>query len=288
VGTAFAIASGTKGLTALTVLSLVEEGRLALADTARTWLGEDLPLVDDRVTIEQLLSHRSGIGDYFDEEQLGDIDDYALALPVHELGTTAGYLPLLAAPPMVSEPGSEFRYCNSGFVVLALVAERAGGADFADLVTHRVCRPAGMTSTSFLRSDELPGGAATGYLEGFGGLRTNVMHLPVRGSGDGGLYTTTADVSAMWQAMFAGRIVSPATVADVVRARSDVPTEKRRYGLGFWLHPTDEAVILEGYDAGVSFFSVHQPSTSSTHTVISNTSTGAGPVHRMLEELLGF
>jgi hypothetical protein len=92
----------------------------------------------------------------------------------------------------------------------------------------------------------------------------------------------------MWDAMFAGRIVSPATVADVVCPRSDVPTEKRRYGLGFWLHRVDETVILEGYDAGVSFLTVHRPSTSSTHTVISNTSTGAGPLHRVLEELLGF
>jgi CubicO group peptidase (beta-lactamase class C family) len=66
--TRFAIASGVKGLTALAVVSLVEEGAFELSTTARSLLGDDLPLIDDRVTIEQLLSHRSGIGDYFDEE----------------------------------------------------------------------------------------------------------------------------------------------------------------------------------------------------------------------------
>ena len=68
VDTRFGIASGTKGLTALTVVSLIEEGLLELSTTARSVLGDDLPLVDDRVTIEHLLSHRSGIGDYLDEE----------------------------------------------------------------------------------------------------------------------------------------------------------------------------------------------------------------------------
>lgn len=62
--TLFNIASGTKALTALTVLSLVEEGLLELSTPARSLLGRDLPLIDDRVTVEHLLAHRSGIGDY--------------------------------------------------------------------------------------------------------------------------------------------------------------------------------------------------------------------------------
>lgn len=288
VDTVLGIASGTKGVIALTVMSLAGDGLLPLSAPARTWLGDDLPLIDDRVTVEHLLGHRSGIGDYFDEEALGDIDDYALAVPVSDLSTTAAYLPILAGHPMVSEPGERFRYCNGGFVVLALLAERAGGADLPELVATRVCGPAGMTSTAFLRSDELPGGVASGYLEGFDGLRTNVLHLPVRGGGDGGIYTTAADVRAMWEAMFSGRLVGPEAVEAMVRPRSDVPELRRRYGLGFWLHATGDQVILEGYDAGVSFFSVHQPSTSSTHTVLANTSSGADPMHRFLVELLGF
>src|SRR5690349_6377568 len=68
--TRFGIASGSKSLTAVVVLSLVAEGRLALDTRVREFLGTDLPLVDDAVTVEHLLSHRSGIGDYFDEELL--------------------------------------------------------------------------------------------------------------------------------------------------------------------------------------------------------------------------
>ena len=79
-------------------------------------------------------------------------------------------------------PDERFSYCNGGFVVLALIAERASGMPFRELVARRVCEPAGMTDTAFLRSDELPGGAAVGYLQA-DGLRTNVLHLPVRGTG---------------------------------------------------------------------------------------------------------
>jgi CubicO group peptidase (beta-lactamase class C family) len=90
--TQFAIASGVKGLTALTVMSLIEEERLKPATTARSVLGEDLPLIDDQVTVEHLLAHRSGIGDYYDEETDHPINDYILAVPVHELATTEDYL----------------------------------------------------------------------------------------------------------------------------------------------------------------------------------------------------
>src|SRR2546430_6930378 len=77
-GTQFAIASGGKGFTALAVMSLVEDGALALETPARSILGKDLPLIDDDVTVEQLLAHRSGIGDYLDEHAGHTIDDYAM------------------------------------------------------------------------------------------------------------------------------------------------------------------------------------------------------------------
>jgi CubicO group peptidase (beta-lactamase class C family) len=284
--TQFAIASGTKGLTALTVVSLISDGVLSLDTPARSVLGADLPLVGDDVTIEHLLAHRSGIGDYFDEDAGGEISDYVLPIPVHRLATTQAYLAVLDGFATKFAPGERFSYCNSGYVVLALIAERVAGVPFADLVAQRICQPAGMVDTAFLRSDELPGRAAVGYLDIEGAWRSNVFHLPVRGSGDGGAYSTAADLNAFWTALFAGRIVSSSWVAEMVRPRSDVPAEDKRYGLGFWLHATTSAVLLDGYDAGVSFRSVHQPDTGVTHTTISNTSDGTWPMTRLLEDLL--
>lgn len=282
VETQFATASGTKGLTALTVLSLVEEGVLDLDTTARSLLADDLPLVDDRVTVEQLLAHRSGIGDYLDEDEIDDATDHVLGVPVHELATTEQYLTVLDGHPMVSEPGERFSYCNGGYVVLALLAERAAGLPFHELVQRHVCGPAGMADTAFLRSDELPGRAAVGYLHDEG-LRSNVLHLPVGGSGDGGIYTTAADVQRLWEALFAGRIVPPAVVDEMVRPRSDAP-DGMRYALGFWLDGASDAVVLVGSDAGVGFVSSHDPTRDVTITVICNQTRGAWPAGQQLRE----
>jgi CubicO group peptidase (beta-lactamase class C family) len=287
VDTRFATASGTKGLTALAVVSLIEDGRLQLSTTARSILGPDLPLIDDSVTVEHLLAHRSGIGDYLDEEDEElELTDYLMPVPVHELATTEQYLAVLGGHAMKFAPGERFSYCNGGYVVLALIAERAAGIPFHDLVRERVCEPAGMVDTEFLRSDELPGRTALGYVEIDGAWRTNVLHLPVRGSGDGGIYTTVGDVSALWRALFAGRIVSERWVRELLRPHSD-DAGGRRYGLGFWLHETTDVVMLIGSDTGVSFRTVHDPSTQVTHTVISNMSDGAWPITRFLGEKLG-
>ena len=277
VGTRFAIASGTKALTALVIAGLVERGRLEWSTTARSVLGADLPLIAGDVTVEHLMAHRSGIGDYVDEDAGHALTDYVLTVPPQALVTTEQYVAALEGRPAKFAPGARFAYCNSGFVVLALIAERVSGIAFHDLVRDRVCGPAGMPGTSFPRSDEPPDGVATGYLDA---VRTNVFHLPVRGSGDGGAYSTVADISALWRALFAGTIVGPELVATLLHPHSDVPAERRQYGLGFWL--TGSGVLLEGLDPGVSFRSVHDPATGLTSTVIANTATGAWPIARAL------
>ena len=275
VGTCFALASGSKALTALAVMSLVEEGTLSLSTPARAFLGDDLPLIGEAVTVEHLLAHRSGIGDHFDEEAGGEIDDYLMTVPLHRLATTEEFMPELDGHPAKFPAGERFSYCNGGYVVLALIAERASGTPFHDLVGGRVCEPAGMHDTEFLRSDEPDERVALGYLAAEG-LRTNVLHLPVRGSGDGGVYSTVADVATFWEALFAGRIVSADSVADMVRPRSDVPEESMRYGMGIWLAPVGDVVILEGFDAGVRFRSLHDPDRSRTARMISNNRPAVG------------
>ena len=212
------------------------------------------------------------------------IRDSLMPVPVQNLATTEQYLAVLDGYPSKFEPDERFAYCNSGYVVLALIAERVSGVPYHDLVEQRVTGPADMDDTRFLRSDELPARAALGYLSA-NGLRTNVFHLPVRGNGDGGVYTTAADVAALWRALFAGRIVSNEWVAEMTRPRSDPAKGEVGYGLGFWL-PPEGLVRLTGGDTGVSFSSTHDPATNTTSTILSNMATGGGPIARLLEERL--
>ena len=130
-----------------------------------------------------------------------------MPVPVQELASTEDYLSVLAGHRQAFAPGERFAYNDGAFVVLALIAERVSGIPFERLVQERVCAPAGMPDTAFLRADEPAGRTALGYLDAHG-LRTNVLHLPVVGSGDGGISSTAADIRAFWVALFSGRIVS--------------------------------------------------------------------------------
>ena len=269
--TQLAMASGSKGFTAATVLALVQDGVLGLDTTARSLLGGDLPLIANDVTVGQLLTHRSGIGDYVDED-LGD--DILPTVPVSNLECTEAYVSALDGFATKFEAGERFSYCNSGYVVLALLAERASGVPFAELVRRHVFGAAAMADTAYLRSDRLPGRAALGYLDDG---RTNVLALPVVGSGDGGAYTTVADVRRFWAALphlpGAAAMCGPSTVDT---------GHPFAYGMGLWLTADASTLVLEGADQGVSFRSVHVPRTSWTATVVSNTSSGAWPVARAL------
>jgi CubicO group peptidase (beta-lactamase class C family) len=285
--TQFAVASGGKSVTALAVVSLIVEGTLALDTTASSMLGDDLPLIADDVTVGHLLGHTSGIGDYIDEEDEDlDSNDYVLRSPVHALATTEAFLAELDGHSTRFAAGESFSYCNGGYMVLALIAERAGDTPCHDLVTERVLVSAGLADTAFLRSDEPSGRMALGYLHP-DGLQTNVLHLPVRGNGDGGIYTTVADVSAFWKAFSDSRLVPKGWVEEMIRPHSVVPEEKAIYGLGFWLTESGSTVKMVGGDAGVSFYSVHDPVQDSTWTVISNTTDGAWPIVSHLTDVLG-
>jgi CubicO group peptidase (beta-lactamase class C family) len=283
--TAFGIASGTKGFTAVTVLRLVERGVLHLDTTARSLLGDALPLVDDRVTVEQLLCHRSGVGDYFDEDIPRADDAYVMPVPVHELDSSDDYLRILAGHPSKFAPGASFSYSNGGYVLLAVLAERAAGVPFHELVQREVCEPARLTRTAFLRSDDLPPSTALGYLHPTG-HRTNLLHVPVRGSGDGGIVTTIDDIQRLWAALQDGVLLPAAMVADALTARTSDASNGMGSGLGFWLHEDHDAIELHGFDPGVGFVSVVDRARRWSFTVIVNTSRGAWPMRERLLELV--
>lgn len=276
--TRFATASGTKAFTALVIASLLAEKALSLTSTARSFLGEDLPLVGDDVTVEHLLAHTSGIGDYIDHET-GELPPH---VPGHRLVDTDDYLVALSGLPSAFPTGTQFDYCNGGYIVLALIAERVCGRGFHELVAERVFGPAGMVQSAFYRLDALPGYAAVGYLDDG---RTNAFAAPVRGNGDGGAYTTVSDVRRFWAALGAGHIVPTDWVQRMISPQSAGPPAYRmHYGWGVWLD--GPVVVLDGGDHGVSFRSAFDPSSRRLWTVASNTMAGIGPIVRHVRDLL--
>ena len=122
---------------------------------------------------------------------------------MHEFDTPESFVERLAIPGQREEPGTIFRYNNSGFVILSLVLERIAGGFVTAVDTH-VFAPAAMTDSGFFRADDLPGATALGYLEDG---RTNVFHLPIVGAGVGygrGFWVSTDGDHVWLEGMDAG------------------------------------------------------------------------------------
>ncbi len=284
--TRFGLASGTKLLTALTVGTLLDEGAARLDTPFRELTGDLLPQVSPRVTLGHLLTHTSGVYDYYDEERIEDFDAFELPVPPSTLFTLRDYLPFLGGP-MKFPPGERFAYSNGGYILLGLAIEALTGVSYQEAVTRRVLTAAGMGDSGYFRFDELPEHVALGYVETPDGWITNEGKLPVIGGADGGAFSSLGDLERLWTALRENRLLTP----DLTRRfLSPAVTWKpgHHYGHGVWIRdhePGGRILYIEGSDAGVSLRSTCYPDGLVT-TVVSNTSTGAWPLQRELERVL--
>ena len=217
--TLFDLGSVSKQLTGALVLELVADRTLALDHTVGAHLSE-VTGPASRVTIEQLLHHRSGIPDYTNR----------LRQRLDDAATQADAIESIARAPLAFEPGSRFRYSNSNFVLLAEIADRSADPPFADLVADRVLAPAGM-STAFVhdyRDTPLP--MATSYrrtgADDFVPLRWRWSQV-----GDGAVHASITDVLA-W-----GRhLLEPARLSAFIDGAEPVSASgASRYGAGVFV-----------------------------------------------------
>jgi Beta-lactamase class C and other penicillin binding proteins len=199
VGTAFNLSSIGKRFAQVAVAQLVASGRLGLDSTiASVWPDYPNKEVARRVTIRQLLGHRSGIG--------GDI----FRNP-GSMRSNRDYLAQFVNEPLRFEPGTREEYSNAGYVVLGEIIARVSHEDYYAYVQRHVFDPAGMTHSGFFANDSLPEFAAVGYT-GQGGvpsLMRNEEVQPRRGSAAGGSYATAGDLLRFIRAEREGRLVAP-------------------------------------------------------------------------------
>lgn len=205
VETAFNLGSINKAFTATAIRQLEMQGKIHLDSTlAHHWPDYPNAEVARRVTIRQLLQHRSGIG--------GNIFAVPAGVRRGDVRHNRDFLTLFVNEPLQFEPGTQSRYSNAGYVVLGMLVERLSGEDYYDYVRRHVYEPAGMARTAHYAADSLPPNTALGYTRGgpgapeAGPLRRNTGILLGRGSSAGGGYSTARDLLRFVQALRERRI----------------------------------------------------------------------------------
>ena len=268
--TRFNLGSMPKMFTAVAVVQLIEDGELALDGTIAEYL-PDYPNqeVADQVTIEQLLTHTSGMGDAF----IGDFND-----DPHRYRSDADYLPLFVDEPLEFTPGDRFSYSNAGYVVLGLIIAEVSGVGYEEYLRSRVFEPAGMADTGDYDIEADLSDLAIGYTtrdedgNETGVLAANTPLMPGRGFAAGGGYSTAGDLLRFSTALLDHRLLSPASVDLLLTGRVPV-SESASYALGFFdrvqggVRVVGHGGVAPGVCSSLSIY----PDTGFTAIVLSNT-----------------
>ena len=292
VDTRFQIASGCKLFTSVAINQLFDQGRLTPDTLLRDCAGVPLPHFAPEITVQQLLTHTSGVPDYFDEAVMDDYEELWRTLPMYRIRRPADFLPLFQDKPMQALPGSTFAYNNGGYVLLGLIVEHITGTPFAEHIGEQIFRPAGMHDTGYFASDQLPPRTAQSYIENADGTwRSNIYAVPIVGGPDGGAYTTAADMAHFWQALLAHKLLSAETTARLLASQTETgsPPPYDHYGRGIWIEAGVQGIrkhFVEGSDPGVAFRSAVYPAEGMTLTILANTGRTLWQLFREIEALV--
>ncbi|MAX25382.1 MAG: hypothetical protein CMJ19_12850 [Phycisphaeraceae bacterium] len=190
LSTRFSVASITKMFTAVCVMQLVEQGTVGLDATLVSYLPEIEGKLPAGVTVDGLLTHRSGLGDYLDDDAALPFVD----MPVEQLDHVRAFLPYVLDV-QLHEPG-RFRYSSAGYVLLGLLIEKVTGLSYQDAVKQMILEPAELSQSGFDAMDAPELDFAMGVLDDG---QSNLTHLPAIGGPDGGILTNVTDLVAFWE-----------------------------------------------------------------------------------------
>ncbi|WP_394190124.1 serine hydrolase domain-containing protein [Paenisporosarcina quisquiliarum] len=288
--TRYGIASGCKLFTAIAICQLVEERKLAFNSKLHECLALPFPNFDEEITIHHLLTHTSGIPDYFDEEVMDDFEELWVENPMYRIRSLKDFLPLFQDQAMKFKPGERFHYNNAGYIVLGLIVEQASQRNFTDYVQEHIFNKAGMVDSGYFEMDALPPNTALGYIDNPNGTwKTNIYSLPAKGGSDGGAFVTVHDMDRLWDALMNNQLLSEAYTQQLLTSHAQ-ENEFDFYGYGIWMKKAENDCIFKyhvmGYDPGVSFHSAYYPGKSIKVVVCCNQSTGAFQLMKSMEDAI--
>ncbi len=288
INTRFGIASGCKLFTAIGICQLVEAGILSFNTPLKDCLDISFPQFDERVTIHHLLTHTSGIPDYFDEEVMDDFEDLWKERPVYHMRTLKDFLPFFQFNEMKFEPGDRFHYNNAGYILLGLIIEHQTNKYFTEYIELEIFEKCGMKSSGYFSIDKLPQNTAMGYIDNKedNTWKTNIYSIPVKGGSDGGAFTTAPDMITLWESLFDYKLLREDTTRNLLTPHVNVNKEIY-YGYGIWMNKKNDNIYkyhVMGYDPGVSFRASIYPDSNLKVVIPSNKESGPFDITKTIED----
>ncbi|OAB38322.1 serine hydrolase domain-containing protein [Paenibacillus glacialis] len=288
--TRFTVASGSKIFTAVAICQLVERGFITFDTLIKECIDISFPIFSSDITIHHLLTHTSGIPDYFDEEFMTDYEKLWENYPMYRVFTSKDFLPLFQEKEMKFQPGERFSYCNAGFILLGLIVEQISGMNFITYIQRNILDVCNMKNSGYFRMDQLPNRTAIGYIEDQKSKewRTNIYSVPIIGGADGGAYTTTYDLNNFWSGLMGHKLLKEETTIRMLSPQVEID-DFQNYGYGVWMTIIGDEIfkyyVMGGEPGAMMVSSVYVKSSIRAH-VMSNKSNGTAEIPSKIDELI--
>ena len=271
----FPIASVTKTFTAAAILKLSEEKKLSLKHT----IGKYIPNINPdykNLTIERVLSHTSGLPDYLNDKSITSIwDEYASIDKV---------IKMISKRPVISRPGTEYNYSNTGYIILGKIIEVSSGMPYDQFMKQRFFEPLKMINTSVVTKSSAAD-SVNGYTTN---LTDPEKYLNAEDSTNrqwkvdrswvhaaGAISSTLADMSRWQKALKSGRVISPDNYRLMTTKAKLTGGKAVNYGLGINIYPIRDKQTFnhEGMLPGFASWNVYFPKDDLTAIAFSNLGT---------------
>lgn len=246
INTKFNLASMNKMFTGIAIAQLVEKQKLNFSDKVGMYLTNLPEKTFGSVTIQQLLTHSSGTGDFMRIPKFMEIKDSAK--------TITTYLELAMNEPLLFSPGTRFEYSNYGYILLGAVIEKITGLSYFEYVKTAIFSVAKMKNTDSFETDKITKNLAIGYalpppmpgkvMEEKPNREPNTDFIEVKGTSAGGGYSTVIDLFKFSRALMTGKLLSQKGVDLVTTGKivmefpmppnaKPMPMPQIKYGYGF-------------------------------------------------------
>jgi CubicO group peptidase (beta-lactamase class C family) len=271
--TKFRLGSVTKQFTAASILLLEERGKLNVSDPVKKYL-PDAPAAWDKITIFHLLTHTSGIPNFT------SFPDYAKLEP---FATTSEQLvSRFRNKPLDFEPGENWQYSNSGYVLLSYLLEKISGENYEKFVRENIFTPLGMKDSGYDSNSAVIPHRASGYVfskDSFENAGFVHMSIP---QGAGALYSTTEDLLKWQLGLFGGKVLNPSSLQKMTTPF------KQNYAFGLAVDTNGRHKVIE-HGGGIEGFNTelaYYPDDKLTVVVLGNVNGGApGDIARKVAAL---